>query len=830
MTDVSIPSSAESHRRGCGRSTLPSFLCAAVLVGTRSANRNFSCAFYATTPHRNPRCVVGVRPLDLGPGGTSFARENETEGSETRRGIGGSSLVRCPDEDSTQLSLLPPWLERFREASPDQIQQEIQWLELSLTEDHGFTVQDAADVVEAVYLCGAADGGETVQAGKILGSITFCKLLLRLEADTVAEGPTTKTASIAADLSSVVRRSRRLSPQKNDLVSKDVLLASILHYSECVAARYDGVYEQVQRALYTDSFSSDVGWDAAATTSPQGEKNQEAAFVLNADQALDINDLVVTDGILSNSSISLREKLNGSATARRRRKTSSNRRSNDALNIFTIDSLLLAQSASRLKRTEILTNVLLTGSRPLTKAEYDAVRNLLVTLTDDWRALAIRCVASLYRLEAVVQSNQMGTGVYIQHRTQEAVLTAKESLQVYASLSERLGLHRLQTQLEANAFRVLYPRQYSAASALFHEHGAGMTAISTWLANKLEKMLQEDLSLLYELEYIQVLSRVKEPYSFWKKLLRRRLLSSEMNIDCKGSTRSQRFLKRQSKELSILEVNDGVALRVILKARKLHGNESDETTLARERMLCYYVQDLVRSHWPESDDSRVKDYIRYPKANGYQSLHHTSKISRNNKEFVFEVQIRSEEMHRLAEFGVAAHWTYKSVSKSAILTESSSSRVSVQSTDPIGKSSLPSLSLETEKEFSVSSLSSRNSAESTMSVNAGESLHVHALGKARQSLMQSQVYVFLAGASSALEKGQLLSLPVGSLVMDIIEILRSKEDFPYKEGEIHLWKNGKLAHHEERVRNGDMVVVELLIPTGKILANRMTEEQESLVS
>lgn len=755
----------------------------------------------------------------------------------------GSAVACSIHEDLTSSSLLPPWLERFQYATHDQLHEEIRSLEFALLQEHGFSVQDVAEVVNAIYFCGGvADahgrmGAQEQRVGKILGSITFCKLLLRLEAETEAEQQYPKTAgkSFGVDRStSRLRRSHLKSTPKNDLVSKDVLLASILHYSECVTARYEGVYDQVQYAVsrgVTNSrrdLISGYG-PASATSMPQiGQHDEDAALVWEVEETTNIEGTVAGEGIFSFSSLPGRTKDDAPEDPSSRRNTvvTSGRKGNSE--IFTADSLLLAQSASRLKRTEILTNVLLSGNRPLTTDEYKAIQTLLVSLTDDWRALAIRCVASLYRLEAIVQGIPMGTGEYIRHRNPEAILTAKESLRVYANLSNRLGLHRLQTQLEARAFQVLYPRQYSAASALFHEHGTSMTAISLWLTNKLEKMLREDSSLMYELEDVQVLSRVKEPYSFWKKLMKNRIVSSPVNDDSTMAGNTQRFLAKQAKGLSIVAVNDGVALRVILKARKLHGDESDETTRARERMLCYYVQDLVRSHWPETDESRVKDYIRYPKANGYQSLHHTSKITRNEQEFFFEVQIRSEEMHRLAEFGVAAHWTYKSGSTHPALAAPYPEETPIQSIHLNGEASLPQLSSDSSGVGLVPRLSPRKSdGRSAPSIVSDESLYVRALGEARQSLMQSQVYVFLAGPSSPLDRGRLLSLPVGSLIIDVISFLRSTEDFPFRLEELQVRRNGNLARFEETVRNGDMVVVLPPIPNEKLLVGRMQMEEDS---
>jgi ppGpp synthetase/RelA/SpoT-type nucleotidyltranferase len=882
-----------NHRGSLRRSLILPYMVftTAVLVGSWSSVR-WTRESYAFCPATNPlrqqhqhNFFVGetLKSFNLGSCSSSckaFTSENENNGSDkfdaTKKPIGGTangghitstatSTVACSLHkdllsSSFRSSLLPPWLERFENATKYQLQEEIRSLEFELLRDHGFSVQDAADVVKAIYFCGGVgaaaaadeDGGtcggqqsrQQQRAGMILGSVSFCKLLLRLEAETVMEQQppypqTTTTTSLGLDLStSTLHRSshRKSSTQKNDLVSKDVLLASILHYSECVTARHEGVYDQVQYAVYRGVTDSPRGnlfsayGQAHEVYIPQvGENDKRTALVLDVHESTSVVDPGPDEGIFSFSSVSGNHESHApdDSSARRNTIVTITAERDGISDIFSVDSLLLAQCASRLKRTEILTNVLLSGKRPLATDEYKAIQTLLVSLTDDWRALAIRCVASLYRLEAIVEGIPMGTREYVHHRTPEAILTAKESLRVYANLSRRLGLHRLQTQLEAQAFQVLYPRQYSAASALFLEHGTSMTAISLWLTNKLEKMLREDSSLMYELEHVQVLSRVKEPYSFWKKLLKNRLVSSSENDDNsfnKGRTRTQRFLVKQTKELSIVDVNDGVALRVILQARKLHGDESDETTRARERMLCYYVQDLVRSFWPETDQSRVKDYIRYPKANGYQSLHHTSKVTRNKQDFFFEVQIRSEEMHRLAEFGLAAHWTYKSGFSHPVLSESSSRENPIQSLDFNGEVSLSQSSF---SPFSGDGLVPRKSEVRSTSAISDESLYVRALGNARQSLMQSQVYVFLAGPSSPLERGRLLSLPVGSLIIDAVALLRSTEDFPFRLEELRVWRNGNLAQLEERVRNGDMVVLQPSIPNEKLLAGGMQMEEES---
>ena len=164
------------------------------------------------------------------------------------------------------------------------------------------------------------------------------------------------------------------------------------------------------------------------------------------------------------------------------------------------------------------------------------------------------------------------------------------------------------------------------------------------------------------MEYLEISSRVKEPYSFWKKMLKGKAKQRRKNAFSLPSSQSGTV----ASGLSFVQVKDGIALRVILKAKKESPDEPDETTRAREKLLCYYVQHLIRKQWP-GDEDRVKDYIQYPKPNGYQSLHYTAWLPYHTGErFPFEVQVRSEEMHRIAEYGVAAHWDYKLASSGSV--------------------------------------------------------------------------------------------------------------------------------------------------------------------
>eukprot|EP00904_Undaria_pinnatifida_P001831 jgi/Undpi1/11649/HiC_scaffold_36.g13944.m1 len=113
-------------------------------------------------------------------------------------------------------------------------------------------------------------------------------------------------------------------------------------------------------------------------------------------------------------------------------------------------------------------------------------------------------------------------------------------------------------------------------------------------------------------------------------------------------------------------VFDAVAVRVVLEARKWQG-ESAESHTARSEDLCYQAMSVIQKLYPMAE-RELKDYIAKPKANGYQSLHATQLVpdlTTNGAPVAVEFQVRSKEMHHKAEFGRAAHWTYKSSGSAA---------------------------------------------------------------------------------------------------------------------------------------------------------------------
>ncbi|XWS18814.1 hypothetical protein CRYUN_Cryun32bG0077300 [Craigia yunnanensis] len=182
---------------------------------------------------------------------------------------------------------------------------------------------------------------------------------------------------------------------------------------------------------------------------------------------------------------------------------------------------------------------------------------------------------------------------------------AKETLEIFAPLANRLGISSWKEQLENLCFKHLNPDQHKELSSRFLDSFDEMMITSA--IEKLERALKDK-----EIPY-HVLGRHKSLYSIYSKMLK--------------------------KKLTMDEIHDIHGLRVIVE------NEED----------CYEVLRVVHQLWSEVP-GKMKDYIAHPKFNGYQSLH---AVVMGEGIFPLEVQIRTKEMHLQAEFGLAAHWRYK---------------------------------------------------------------------------------------------------------------------------------------------------------------------------
>jgi len=236
------------------------------------------------------------------------------------------------------------------------------------------------------------------------------------------------------------------------------------------------------------------------------------------------------------------------------------------------------------------------------EAQAENFRKMLLAMSRDLRVIIIKLADRLHNMQTLG---------YLSENKQRRV--ARETQEIFAPIASRLGLNRIKNELEDLSFKHLYPRRYRVlADQVRKERGnrAHITdRIETAIANDLQEAgLDAD-----------VIGREKHLFSIYRKM--------------------------QNKGLSFEEVQDIYAFRILV---------GDVPT-------CYQVMGRVHNLF-KPIPGRFKDYIAIPKANGYQSLH---TVVMNPFGGVMEFQIRTREMHEVAEAGVAAHWQYKEKGVSA---------------------------------------------------------------------------------------------------------------------------------------------------------------------
>lgn len=230
------------------------------------------------------------------------------------------------------------------------------------------------------------------------------------------------------------------------------------------------------------------------------------------------------------------------------------------------------------------------------EAQAENIRKMILAMSHDMRVLMVKLADRLHN---------MSTLDFQKAHKQRRI--AQETMDIYAPLANRLGLHLLKRQLEDLSFKYLRPDIFNQIDHWLDTH----QVVEKQIIEKVVSLIQ-DLLASNGLAG-QVYGRIKHKYSIYKKM--------------------------QSQSLTLDEMHDIMAFRVLVK----------------DIRDCYAVLGLVHSQW-KPVHGRFKDYISMPKANGYQSLH-TTVIGPEGERI--EIQIRTEEMHRQAEHGVAAHWLYK---------------------------------------------------------------------------------------------------------------------------------------------------------------------------
>ena len=224
-------------------------------------------------------------------------------------------------------------------------------------------------------------------------------------------------------------------------------------------------------------------------------------------------------------------------------------------------------------------------------------RKLLLAMSEDIRVLLVKLADRLHNMRTI-------DGIQKPEKRQRIAL---ETLEIYAPLAERIGVHTIKSELEDLAFGVLNPEaRESIANRLSFLRKEGTNVVDT-IIYELQKLLA-DADIVAEIS-----GREKTGYSIWKKM--------------------------QRKNVAFEQLSDIMAFRIVVDNIE----------------QCYMVLGLIHSRYP-SVPGRFKDYISTPKPNGYRSIHTTVMGPARQR---IEIQIRTQEMHYQADMGVAAHWAYK---------------------------------------------------------------------------------------------------------------------------------------------------------------------------
>ena len=352
--------------------------------------------------------------------------------------------------------------------------------------------------------------------------------------------------------------------------------------------------------------------------------------------------------------------------------------------------------------------MLIDGVTKLGKIEYKSkeeqqlenYRKLFLAMAKDIRVILIKLADRLHN---------MRTLKYMREDKQKRI--ARETIEIYAPLANRLGISSIKWELEDLCLRYLEPEiYYDLVESVKQKRRERQEFIDSASRQLTEKMDEGGITA-------EIRGRAKHFYSIYKKM------------------------KRDNKDIS--EIYDLSAVRVLVDS-------------VRD---CYAVLGMIHAMWKPMP-GRFKDYIAMPKSNGYQSLH-TTVMTRG---YPLEIQIRTFQMHRVSEYGVAAHWKYKESGKSIVATDSYDQKLSWL----------------------------------RQMVNLQQELsdpreYVEAL---EVDVFSDEVFVFTP-------KGDVIDLPKGSIPLDFAYRIHTEVGHHCVGAKV----NGKLVPLEYKLKNGDIISI-----------------------
>ncbi|MEL6530909.1 MAG: bifunctional (p)ppGpp synthetase/guanosine-3',5'-bis(diphosphate) 3'-pyrophosphohydrolase [Pseudomonadota bacterium] len=265
--------------------------------------------------------------------------------------------------------------------------------------------------------------------------------------------------------------------------------------------------------------------------------------------------------------------------------------------LATIDDIEQHFGAEVARLVDGVTKLSKIEAMPENERAAENLRKFLLAMSEDIRVLLVKLADRLHNMRTL----------HFIKKPEKRQRIARETMDIYAPLAERVGMYEYMHEMQALAFRELEPEAYTTITKRLEQLRSTDGGQVDAIALKIKQALAEAGV------NVEVWGREKHPYSIWRKMAER--------------------------HVSFEQVTDIMAFRVLTE------NEAD----------CYRAMGVLHTTW-QFLPGRFKDYISTPKSNGYRSLH-TSLMYENSMRV--EVQIRTREMHRRNEFGLAAHWAYK---------------------------------------------------------------------------------------------------------------------------------------------------------------------------
>ncbi|MDK7192669.1 bifunctional (p)ppGpp synthetase/guanosine-3',5'-bis(diphosphate) 3'-pyrophosphohydrolase [Bifidobacterium sp. UMB1197] len=351
-------------------------------------------------------------------------------------------------------------------------------------------------------------------------------------------------------------------------------------------------------------------------------------------------------------------------------------------------------------------------------AQAETIRKMVVAMSRDVRVLVVKLADRLHNAR---------TWRYVKPSSSHK--KARETLDVYAPLANRLGMNAIKTELEELSFKVLYPKIYNEIVVLVARR-AGQREV--YLRQILEE-INEDLSAQHVKASVK--GRPKDYFSIYQKMI----------------VRGHDFEN----------IYDLVGVRIIVDSIR----------------DCYAALGAVHARWSPVP-GRFKDYIATPKLNMYQSLH-TTVVGPGGKPV--EIQIRTWDMHRRAEFGIAAHWKYKA---------------NGQAGRALSKPDKGDVKREQEENKELSELDNLKWIQQLADWTSETPDSDEFLGSLKQDLGASEVYVFTP-------KGSIVALPQDATPVDFAYSVHTEVGHRMMGARV----NGKLVPLDTKLNNGDTVEV-----------------------